>query len=72
YNENYRMLKKAIKEYLRRWKDLPCSLIGRISIVKVTILPTALYRFNEIPIIIEKVTFLIEIEILVMKFIWKK
>jgi hypothetical protein len=43
-------LKKEIKEYLRRWKDLPCSWIGRINIVKMDILTKAIYRFNEIPI----------------------
>ena len=39
YNENYRTLKKEIKENLRRWKDRPCSCIGRINIVKMAILP---------------------------------
>jgi hypothetical protein len=42
-------LKKEIEE-LRRWKDLPCSWIGRINIVKMAILLKAIYRFNEIPI----------------------
>ena len=50
YNENYRTLKKEIKESLRRWKDLPCSWIGRINIVKMAILAKVLYRFNAIPI----------------------
>ena len=50
YNENYRTLKKEIKENLRRWKDLPCSWIGRINIVKMAILPKVLYRFSAIPI----------------------
>ena len=49
YNENYRTLKKEIKENLRRWKDLPCSWIGRINIVKVAILPKAIYKFNAFP-----------------------
>ena len=44
YNENYRTLKKEIKEDLRRWKDLPCSWIGRINIAKMAILPKVLYR----------------------------
>ena len=45
YSENYRTLKKEIEEDLRRWKDLPCSCIGRINIVKMAILPKVLYRF---------------------------
>jgi hypothetical protein len=50
YDKNFKSLKKEIKEDFRRWKDLPCSWIGRINIVKMAILPKALYRFNEIPI----------------------
>jgi len=50
YNKNFKTLKKEIEEDLRRWKDLPCSWIGRINIVKMAILPKAIYRFNAIPI----------------------
>ena len=50
YDKNFKSLKKKIEEDLRRWKDLPCSWIGRINIVKMAILPKALYRFNAIPI----------------------
>jgi hypothetical protein len=50
YNKNFKSLKKEIKEDLRRWKNLPGSWIGRINIVKITILPKAIYRFNAIPI----------------------
>jgi hypothetical protein len=46
--KNFKILKKEIKD-LRRWKDLPCSRTGRISIVKMAILPKAIYRFNESP-----------------------
>jgi hypothetical protein len=49
YDKNFKSLKKEIKD-LRRWKDLPCSWIGRINIVKMVILPKAIYRFNAIPI----------------------
>ena len=41
---------KEIKDDINRWRDVPCSCIGRINIVKMTILPNAIYRFNEIPI----------------------
>ena len=51
YSENYRMLMKEIEEGINRWKDKPCSWIGRINnIVKMTILPKAIYRFKVIPI----------------------
>ena len=50
YDKNFKSLKKEIKEDLRSWKDLPCSWIGRINIVKMAILPKAIYRFNAIPI----------------------
>ena len=44
------ILMKEIKDDINRWKDIPCSWIGRINIVKVTVLPNAIYRFNLIPI----------------------
>jgi hypothetical protein len=48
HDKNFKYPKKEIKD-LRRWKDLPCSWIGRINIVKMAILPKAIYRFNVIP-----------------------
>jgi hypothetical protein len=48
FNENYKPLKRGIEEDIRRWKDLPCSWIGRINIVKMVILPKAIYTFNAI------------------------
>ena len=49
YDKNFKPLKKEIKEDLRRWKDLPCSWIGRIiNIVKMAILSKAIYRFKAI------------------------
>jgi hypothetical protein len=49
YDKNFKSLKKEIEEYLRRRKDLPCSWIGRINIVKMAILPKTTYRLNAIP-----------------------
>ena len=50
FDKNFKTLKKDIEEDTRKWKDLPCSWIDRISIVKMPILPKAIYRFNAIPI----------------------
>ena len=50
YTENYKTLMKEIKDDINRWRDSPCSWVGRINIVKTTILPKAIYRFNAIPI----------------------
>ena len=41
---------KEIKDDMNRWRDIPCSWVGRINIVKMIILPSAIYRFNVIPI----------------------
>ena len=50
YAENYKTLMKEIKDDTNRWRDIPWSWIGRINIVKMTILPKAIYRFSAIPI----------------------
>jgi hypothetical protein len=50
YDNNFKSLKKKIKEDLRKWRNLPCLWIGRINRVKRAILPKAFYRFNSLPI----------------------
>ena len=50
YSENYKILMKEIKDDTNRWRDIPCSWIRRINIVKMTILPKSIYRFSGIPI----------------------
>ena len=49
YSENYKTLMKEITDDTNRWKDIICSWIGRVNIIKMTILPKAIYRFNAIP-----------------------
>jgi hypothetical protein len=49
YDKNFKSLREEIED-LRRWKDLPCSWIGKISIVKMSILPIVIYGFNAISI----------------------
>ena len=50
YAENYKILMKESKADTNRWRDIPCSWIGKINIVKMTILPKAIHRFSAIPI----------------------
>ena len=50
YSENYTTLKKEIKEDANKWKHVPCPWTGRVNIIKMAILPQAIYRFNAVPI----------------------
>jgi hypothetical protein len=69
-NEYYKSVKKEINKDIRRWKDIPCLWIRRISVVKITVLLKTLYMFNAIPVKIP-MTFFNEIDKSTLKFIWK-
>ena len=57
YTENYNTLMKEIKDDINRWRDIPCSWVGGINTVKMTVLPNEIYRFSMIPYQITNGTF---------------
>ena len=71
YAENCKTLMKEIKDDRNRWRDIPCSWIGRINIVKMTRVPKAIYRFSVISIILPR-TFFTELEQKIPQFVWKQ
>ena len=68
--ENYKTLMKEIKDDINRWRDSPCSRVGKINIVKMTILQNTIYRLNVSPIKLS-MAFFTELEQMISQFIYK-
>ena len=66
--ENYKTLVREIKEELSKWRAIPCSWIGKLNIVKLSVFPNLIYKFSAIKI---PVSYFRNTGKLIMKFIWR-
>ena len=69
--KNYKPLLKEIREDTNRWRNIPCSWLGRINIVKIAILSKVIYRFSAIPVKLP-MTFFTELEKTTLNFMWNQ
>lgn len=68
--ENYKILMNKTKEDLNKWRDIPCSWVGRLNIVKMSVLPTLIYRVKAFPIKM-LASYFVVIDKVILKLIWR-